>query len=72
MLTGNTGDKEDVIFKGCLEDLTEDGWILIVNAGMADCRDFDIVLLDKNFRLVLKRAAIISFSLEDSFLNENK
>lgn len=47
---GNTGDTDDVIFSGSLpEDLTEDGWILIVNAGMADCRDFDIVLFDKNF-----------------------
>lgn len=49
---GNTGDEEDVIFEGELCDLSVGDWILIGNAGLADCRNLEMLLLDEDLQIV--------------------
>jgi len=52
---GNTGDDDDLILEGKMGELDVGDWILIGNVGQADCRGLDLILLDKDFRVVTTR-----------------
>jgi len=59
---GNTGDEDDLILKGNVGELDVGDWLLIGNVGQAYCRGLDIILLDKDYRVVTKRRPSNSFS----------
>lgn len=59
---GNTGDEDDLILEGNIGELNVGDWLLIGNVGEADCRGLDIILLDKDYRVVTKRRPSNSFS----------
>lgn len=48
--TGNTEEEDDLILEGEMGQVETGDWILLGNVGLADCRDLDMILLDKDYR----------------------
>lgn len=71
-LYGNTEEEDDLILEGEMGQVETGDWILLGNVGLADCRDLDMILLDKDYRVVTPRNPSQAFSnsldLESSLL----